>query len=350
MSNNSKDIQSRKYQLTINNPKDKGYSHEDIVRRINGIKNIAYYCMCDEVGENGTYHTHIYIYKASAIRFSTVQNVFAIDIKNDDGTFRKSYPHIEIAKGTSQQNKEYITKSGDKWSKHKKNETNLIETFEEYGDLPVERQGQRNDIHDLYDMINSGMDNHSIIATNPDYMMYIDKIERTRQIIRENKYKDCWRTLDVVYVHGGTGTGKTKGIMESLASYSDVFRVTDYDHPFDSYKGQETIVFEEFRSSLKIQDMLNYLDGYPLELPCRYSNKIACFTKVYITTNLDFLEQYESVQQKHPETFNAFKRRISTIRHYTDKFVYSDYTIDDYLSREIFVKSEQTFEQLEIYG
>ncbi len=32
-------------------------------------------------------------------------------------------------------------------------------------------------------------------------------------------------------------------------------------------KGQDVIVFEEFRSSLKIQDMLNYLDGYPCELP-----------------------------------------------------------------------------------
>ena len=74
--------------------------------------------------------------------------------------------------------------------------------------------------------------------------------------------------------------------------YQNVYRVTDYDHPFDSYKGQDVIVFEEFRSSLKIQDMLNYLDGYPCELPCRYNNKLACFTKVYIITNISFNQQY----------------------------------------------------------
>ena len=43
-------------------------------------------------------------------------------------------------------------------------------------------------------------------------------------------------------------------------------KVTDYIHPFDTYKGQDILIFEEFHSNLKIQDMLNYLDGYPLDL------------------------------------------------------------------------------------
>ena len=89
-----------------------------------------------------------------------------------------------------------------------------------------------------------------------------------------------------------------------------MYRVTDYDHPFDSYKGQDVIVFEEFRSSLKIQDMLNYLDGYPCELPCRYNNKLACFTKVYIITNISFNQQYINIQAESKETWTAFCRRI----------------------------------------
>jgi hypothetical protein len=99
-----------------------------------------------------------------------------------------------------------------------------------------------------------------------------------------------------------------------------VFRVTDYEHPFDSYKGQEIVVFEEFRSSLKIQDMLNYLDGYPLELPCRYANKIASYTQMYIITNSDLAEQYPSVQEEHPETWQAFLRRIKTVKIYSTEY------------------------------
>lgn len=34
--------------------------------------------------------------------------------------------------------------------------------------------------------------------------------------------------------------------------YANVFRVTNYKHPFDQYKGQDDIMFEEFQSSIPI--------------------------------------------------------------------------------------------------
>ena len=100
--------------------------------------------------------------------------------------------------------------------------------------------------------------------------------------------------------------------------YVKVYRITDYKHPFDSYHGQDVIVFEEFRNSLPIDNMLNYLDGYPLELPARYMNRIACFTKVYIISNWNFEEQYTAIQHKYYETWNAFVRRIDKIVTYKD--------------------------------
>ena len=95
--------------------------------------------------------------------------------------------------------------------------------------------------------------------------------------------------------------------------YENVFRVTNYAHPFDNYKGESVIVFEEFRSSLPIADMLNYLDGYPLTLPCRYADKVACYTTVYIASNIPIEEQYVSTQHNESETYNAFLRRIHNI-------------------------------------
>ena len=67
-------------------------------------------------------------------------------------------------------------------------------------------------------------------------------------------------------------------------------------HPFDGYKGQKGILFDEFRSSLPLTEMLCYLDGYPVPLPCRYADRMACYTEVYIISNIPLEKQYPNVQ------------------------------------------------------
>ena len=105
-----------------------------------------------------------------------------------------------------------------------------------------------------------------------------------------------------------------------LYGYANVYRVMDYAHPFDNYKGQDVILFDEFRSQLPLSAILGYLDGYPVELPCRYTNKIACFTKVFIVTNIPLEQQYPNVQQNEPGSWAAFKRRIQAVQHMTTNF------------------------------
>lgn len=102
--------------------------------------------------------------------------------------------------------------------------------------------------------------------------------------------------------------------------YSNVYRVTDYQHPFDRYAQEPVICFDEFRSSLMVGDMLDYLDGYPLALPARYANRQACYTTVYLISNIDLSEQYRNVQENEPATWKAFLRRIHhVIEYHQDK-------------------------------
>ena len=61
MSEQVKDTQSRKWQITINNPVEKGFTHESIRVILFSMKSVVYWCMSDEIGENETYHTHIYL-------------------------------------------------------------------------------------------------------------------------------------------------------------------------------------------------------------------------------------------------------------------------------------------------
>lgn len=287
---------SRKYQLTFNNPVEHGFTHEVIKTTLASFPGMQYWCMCDEIGEQGTPHTHLYLYSPNAILFSTLQQRFL-------------GAHIEAAKGSHRENRDYIRKEG-RWLDDAKHETNLPETFEESGALPIERDKRESISSEILSLIQSGSSNAEILVQYPSAMNRLQHIEATRQTLLEECYSNQWRDLEVTYLWGKTGVGKTRSIMEKYG-YSRVYRVTNYDHPFDDYKGQDVILFEEFRSSLPIQDMLKYLDGYPLMLPCRYSNKAACFTKVYLVSNIPLSAQYPNVQVSEPETYRAFCRRIN---------------------------------------
>ena len=62
--------------------------------------------------------------------------------------------------------------------------------------------------------------------------------------------------------------------------------------------------------------MLSYLDIYPVYLPARYSDRVACYDTVYITSNLPLEQQYVIEQTDRPETWKAFLRRIHTVVEY----------------------------------
>lgn len=308
-----KDKQSRKYQLTINNPLGNSentnddvikFTHEEIHKRIENLSTVSYYCMSDEIGlEEKTYHTHIFIYSEAPIRFSTVKNQFPT-------------AHIESAYGSALENKEYIMKTG-KWANTDKQETSVEGTFEEQGELPKESKGRSAALQKLVEMIEAGIPDTEIIKQYPESILFFDKIQRVRSIISDDRYKNVWRDVHTTYVYGFTNTGKTRDIMERYG-YENVHRITDYNHPWDTYDSNrhKVVMFEEFRSSLKIQDMLNYLDGYPCSLPARYNNKQAAYTDVYITTNIPIEQQYENVKSSEPQTWYAFLRRIDEIIYY----------------------------------
>lgn len=231
--------QSRKYQLTINNPQEHGLDHEAIKDRLKQLTACSYYCMADEIGlEKQTPHTHIFISLRNSTRFSTIKRLFP-------------EAHIEAGKGTAQQNKAYLEKSG-KWVDDPKADTSVPGTFEESGPLPEEPgQGYRSDIAELYSKIEEGMSNAEIMAANPDLAAHIGKMDKIRQDILEARYRETWRDLDVTYIFGPTATGKTRGVMEKHG-YGNIYRVTDYSHAFDRYAQEPVLCLDEYRSSLQI--------------------------------------------------------------------------------------------------
>lgn len=314
------DTQSFMYQLTINAPIEKGFTHGHIIEVIrSNFKTITYFCMADEQGSQ--FHTHVYMVFASRVRFSMVKRYFP-------------EAHIEKCRGSVSDNVNYIKKSG-KWELNESKQEKKIEgTFEEYGTQPPDSKGKRSDMSDLYQMILDDMTNAEILATNQDYILQIDKLDKIRTTILTERYKETVRLdLQVTYISGITGTGKTRDVFEKNG-YSNVYRVTDYLHPFDSYCCQPVICFDEFRSSLKLKEMLMYCDIYPIELPSRYANKYACFNKVYIVSNWALEKQYPEIQREDEESWQAFLRRIHKIIVYDASSKKVEYeSVEAYLDR-----------------
>ncbi|QHQ63642.1 hypothetical protein Ana3638_04910 [Anaerocolumna sedimenticola] len=307
---------NRKYQLTFNNPdKHKKTSHQSIKETLKQWENLIYWCMADEIAK--TLHTHLFIQFKNPIYFSSIKKAFPT-------------AHIEEAQGTAKENKLYIIKEG-KWAETEKGTTNLKDTYEEWGTIPEQGQGKRNDLMNLYQMIKDGYSNVEILENNPDNILNLQHIDKARLEILSNQYKSERRlNLVVTYVSGKTGYGKSRHILDSHGD-ANVYRVTDYKHAFDTYNGEDVIVFEEYRSDLPIGNMLNYLDVYPLQLPARYNNRQACYNFVYIVSNWKLEDQYFNIKNEQPETYQAWLRRIHKVRVYTAPNTWNEYQPHDYL-------------------
>ena len=345
---NIPDTQANKWQLTINSTdrpvsdpegniiKDADdepviYNHDTIKEILSkNFTTLQFYCLGDEKGSN--YHTHIFLYFTSRVRFSKIKKAFPT-------------AHIEKANANISENIMYIRKEG-KWADTEKSETSIAGSYEEWGVQPPDSKGRLADMSELYQLVKDGASNSEIIATNQDYILCIDKIDRLRTTLLIDKYKSTLREdLHVCYISGDTAVGKTRGIIEAHGA-ENIYRVTDYQHPFDHYENQPVLVFDEFRSNLPLSDMLNYLDVYPLVLPARYSNKYSAFCTVYLLSNWRLEDQYSEKQRTDIKSWKAFLRRIHEVRVYTGFRTYETYnSVDEYFERgknsEEFVPAKQ---------
>jgi hypothetical protein len=307
---------SRNWVLTQNykdeEPKDDNY----LLNEIQNFRGIAYTAFQLEQGEEGTKHHHIILCFKDAKSFTTIKRYFPT-------------AHIETMQGTPQQAVNYCTKDETR-----------IRDFMTWGELP--QQGERTDIQKIYDMLENECSLHEISSSFPgQYLRMRNNIISVQQDLLESKYENEFRKMDVIYLSDETGVGKTRYVMEKY-EYPNVYRVSNYDHPFDAYRGQKVIVFEEFRNSLKIEDMLNYLDGYPLRLPARYGDKVACYDKVFIISNWPFANQYASIREDFPTTYQAFRRRIHFIGN-LDSVVQYDATTENKQEEEVFEITYELF-------
>jgi hypothetical protein len=238
-------------------------------------------------------HLHVVAYYENAISMKGLMK--KIDFKPGEG-------QLETKRGTHTQASDYVEKDGD--------------IAFVVGTIPTKEDTPKSAWDYILDMVEAGATDTEIMREYPaQFARCYGGIGNMRMSVLADEL-NCYHPVEVTYLWGGTGSGKTRSVLDGMVEHPrDVFRVTDYKHPFDNYRGQKVLMFEEFRSSLPIEQMLNYLDCRRMELPCRYANKVSGWDTIYLVTNVSPDSQYPRVQEYHPETWAAWERRIHhTIR------------------------------------
>lgn len=280
------------------------YNFTDLYNKLCDKYDTVLFALHDK--DENNIHCHIIIQNKNQIRFDTLKNLIPFgDIEKQRGSNKECYEYcLHIDKKSKETEKDEYDDSCIK--------TN-IEDIETWKKLD-KGLGARNDLTKIVEDLKNGASPTEIRDNYPSqYIRYSTSIQKIKQEVVKEEFSKVFRKLQITYIFGSTGVGKTRYVMEKFG-YENVYRISSYGRSaFDGYDNQDVILFDEFRSSIPIAQMLMYLDGYPLALPCRYQDKQAVFTKVYIVSNIPLSKQYTDTQNQEPATYQAFCRRISEI-------------------------------------
>ncbi len=199
-----------------------------------------------------------------------------------------------------------------------KQDTRIEGPFED-GEFTEERA--RSDCKEFYQAVVSGVDKFQLAEINPRlFMQQYRNIDTMRYEYLSSEFAKKDREVEVTYIYGPPETGKSRYVYNKYG-YSKLYSVDDYRRgPFDDYCGEDVILFDEFKGQIDCTQMNRLIDRYPVKLPCRFRNKQACYTKVYIVSNLSLAQLYEN----EPDSVKkGFLRRIHNIIHFYSLGKYS---------------------------
>lgn len=201
--------------------------------------------------------------------------------------------HFELCFGSEYDNDKYCTKD-NKYIKIGKFIT----------------QGARTDLEAVKNDIQAGK-SLKYIADNyfSAWVRYKNSFKEYKMMCDQEKRK-LDRKINVEYVYGKTGTGKTHYAVNKT---KDSFKIEGGSlNWWDGYNGEKTLIIDEYNNDVPVTKMLNLLDKYTLRLDVKNSFTYANWENVIITSNLTPEQLHENCKFEHKQ---ALLRRINTITH-----------------------------------
>lgn len=258
---------SRAWCFTCNN------WNEDDCFRILSIKEKCEYFIMGYEGEGKTPHLQGYMYFKS-------QRTFQSLVKKLTHRF-----HLEVARGTPAQNKEYCSKEGK-----------VVES----GTIP--KQGERKDIKSFVEDVKSGMSNRELFDAHPECMV---KYRKAKEDIINAYNAELKRERPIVKVIiGPPGCGKTRSVFDSEPNLWSAQCGYEW---YDGYVGQEAVLFDDYEGEIDFRTFLKILDRYPMQLKTKGGFTWWVPKRIYITSNLELNRWYRG------RNIDALIRRIEAV-------------------------------------
>jgi len=120
---------------------------------------------------------------------------------------------------------------------------------------------------------------------------------------------------EIVCYWGTTGMGKSRRAWEEAGL--NAYPKDPRSKFWDGYRGQEHVVFDEFRGGIDISHVLRWFDRYPVIVEVKGSSTVLKAKKIWITSNLHPNDWYPELDQ---ETKSALIRRL-TIVHFVNPLI-----------------------------
>ena len=258
-----------------------------------------------EIGDTGNHHMHMVLEDPSKSRFSAVQKLFPSI-------------HIERTRGNKEQAEDYILKRG---RFAEKNHT-IVVPAQFKGQIKA-NQGKRNDLDAIQELIEQGKTPNEIMDLNIHYRNHETLIKKAYFRKRCNE-TPALRQVNIYWHCGESGSGKTYEYIKLCEKYGEenVYLLNDYDKGgFDNYIGQKVLCMDEFRGQMRFALLMNLLDGYKVQIPCRYTNSYALWDDVHIFTVQppEMVYKHMVEENRNIDTFEQLKRRITSVIYHFKK-------------------------------
>lgn len=175
--------------------------------------------------------------------------------------------------------------------------------------------------HPIADVLQKIMNNEIPRIKLSEYIDDMTNLKYNRDIeraynIRDTKLaKEIERNMNVIYISGASGTGKTTWAkyIASQRKYS-VYVSGSSNDPFEDYMGQECVILDDIRGSdWKINDLLKVLDNNTnSKVRSRYRNKYLNDCKLLILTSVQPIDDlYSNLKEHDTEPIEQLKRRCT---------------------------------------
>lgn len=195
--------------------------------------------------------------------------------------------------GSFAQNEAYCSKEGQ---------------YRKLGNPP--RQGTRDDLNEIKDAIMRGEIRADDVAVeNPTmFHQYGRTLDRLEAIALRKK----WRTemTEGIWYTGVSGVGKSHKAFEGYNPDTHYVKNLNEDW-WNGYKGQETIILNEFRGQIPFAELLDLMDKWPKNVKWRCRESVPFLAKRLIITSIKHPKDIYVRQEGEP--WEQFDRRCKIV-------------------------------------